>query len=122
MQQYRLDHLEMLESESIYIIKHTTKTTRCKINNIRYSLNIDNLHRKQAQELKLNEIGRVYIRVSESILFDTYHNNKNTGNFILIDEITRNTVAVGIIIRKGTKDKIDSEEKVEIDEKSVESV
>jgi len=111
-----------LELNKDYIIKHTTKTTRCKINDIRYSLNIDNLHRKQAQELKLNEIGRVYIRVSESILFDTYHNNKNTGNFILIDEITRNTVAAGIIIRKGTKDKIDSEEKVEIDKKSVESV
>ena len=47
---------------------------------------------------KLNEIGRVQITTAKTLFFDAYSKNKATGSFILIDPITNNTSAVGMII------------------------
>lgn len=83
-----------------YIIKHTTNSTRCFIEQIRYSINIDDLHRQDASSLKLNDVGRVSVKTIKPIIFDSFSRNKNTGSFIIIDEDTNNTVAAGIILYK----------------------
>ena len=49
-------------------------------------------------KLSLNEIGRVVFTTGKELFFDPYHTNKQTGSFILIDPITNNTSAVGMII------------------------
>ncbi|SVC88509.1 uncharacterized protein METZ01_LOCUS341363 [marine metagenome] len=46
----------------------------------------------------LNEIGRISLRTSVPLLYDSYKLNRNTGSFILVDEITNQTVAAGMII------------------------
>ena len=51
------------------------------------------------EEVKLNEIGCVRITTAKTLFFDAYSQNKATGVFILIDPITNNTSAVGMIIR-----------------------
>jgi bifunctional enzyme CysN/CysC len=56
------------------------------------------MHRSEANHLKLNEIGRVVITASKALFFDAYEKNRETGSFILIDPITHNTSAVGMII------------------------
>jgi len=81
-----------------YLIKHTTRTTRCQIDTLRYRLNIDTFHREPAKQLQFNEIGRVYITTHLPLLFDPYYKNRNTGGFIIIDELTNATVAAGVII------------------------
>ena len=48
--------------------------------------------------LQLNEIGRVVLTTAKELFFDAYADNKPTGSFILIDPITNNTSAVGMII------------------------
>ena len=48
--------------------------------------------------MKLNEIGRVVFTTGKELFFDPYQKNKQTGAFILIDPITNNTSAVGMII------------------------
>ncbi len=83
-----------------YIIKHTTRTTRCHIDTLRYRLNIDSFHREPAKTLEFNEIGRVYIKTHLPLMFDPYYKNRNTGGFIIIDELTNTTVAAGVIIDK----------------------
>ncbi len=88
-----------LDLSRTYILKHTSKEIRCSLDVLRYRINTDNLHRKKAKTLHLNEIGRVIINTNEEILFDPYIQNKNLGNFILIDEISNNTVAAGVIIK-----------------------
>ena len=45
----------------------------------------------------MNEIGRVSIRTSSPIYFDSYENNRTTGSFILVDDMTNETVAAGMI-------------------------
>lgn len=91
---------EALQPGRSYIIKHTTQTTRCHIDTLRYRLNIDTYHREKAKELKFNEIGRVYITTNHPLMFDPYYKNRNTGAFILIDEITNATIGAGVIVDK----------------------
>jgi sulfate adenylyltransferase subunit 1 (EFTu-like GTPase family) len=45
----------------------------------------------------LNDFGKVEIKTAEPISFDLYTNNRRTGAFILINENTYNTFAVGVI-------------------------
>jgi len=90
---------KLLKENKSYILKQTTKTTRCFINKIFYRINIDTLHREKTNELKLNEIGRIGITTNQLLMFDPYVKNENTGSFIIIDEITNNTVGAGVILR-----------------------
>ena len=48
-------------------------------------------------ELHLNDIGKVFIKTAKPVFADTYQSNPHNGSFILIDEFTNNTVAVGVI-------------------------
>ena len=80
-----------------YIMKHTTKYVRACITKIVYKIDVDTLHRQPADTFLLNEIGRVEISTSAPIFFDSYKINHATGSFILIDPLTNNTVAAGMI-------------------------
>jgi sulfate adenylyltransferase subunit 1 len=82
-----------------YTIFHTTREARCVIKEIRYKLNINTLHRDQ-EDLKIgmNDIGRISIRTTKPLFFDSYRKNRITGSVILIDEGTNATVAAGMII------------------------
>ena len=58
------------------------------------------MEQSMTDALELNEIGRVVFTSNKPLFFDPYKQNKNTGAFILIDPITNNTCAVGMIIDK----------------------
>ena len=91
---------KLLDKKKSYILKQTTKSTRCFIDKLIYQLDIDTLHRKKAEELSLNEIGKVNITANQPLIFDAYSRNEATGSFIIIDEITNNTVGAGIILQE----------------------
>jgi len=80
-----------------YIMKHTTKSVKVRITKIVYRIDVDTLHRKSADAFLLNDIGRIEISTSTPIFFDPYKINRATGSFILIDPLTNNTVAAGMI-------------------------
>ena len=82
-----------------YAIKHTSKDARCIIKEVKYKMNINNLHRiEDDKEIGLNDIARISIRTTAPLFFDEYRRNRNTGSVILIDEATNETVAAGMII------------------------
>ena len=82
-----------------YRIKHTTRTALAKVDSLRYRFNVNTMHRDEAaQELELNEIGRVALRLSAPVLADEYRRNRATGSFILIEESTNDTVGAGMIL------------------------
>ena len=87
-----------LEMGRSYLIKQMNKTCRVDISNVSYRVNIDNLYHESAASLRLNEIGRVFVKTNNELLFDAYEDNKYTGSFILIDEINKSTAAAGIIL------------------------
>ena len=88
-----------LSPNSRLIIKHTTRVTKAIVKDVVYMLDINTLHRNEsAGELKLNEIGRVKLRTQQPLFFDEYRRNRETGSFILIDEVTNVTVGAGMIL------------------------
>ncbi|MGZ4582519.1 MAG: sulfate adenylyltransferase subunit 1, partial [Nocardioidaceae bacterium] len=79
-------------------VKHTTRGVRALVKDLQYRLDVNTLHRDEdAQELNLNEIGRVRLRTTQPLLCDPYARNRATGGFILVDEATNRTVAAGMI-------------------------
>ena len=94
------EYIKKMDPEEQFFIKHTTNLTRAKIDKIRYKVNVNTLEQSAADALELNEIARVIFTTGKPLFFDPYSKNKNTGAFILIDPITNNTCAVGMIIDK----------------------
>lgn len=94
-----------MNAEQTFFIKHTTHSTRVKIDDIRYKINVNTLEQAPTDALELNEIGRVVFTSGQPLFFDAYRTNKNTGAFILIDPITDNTCAVGMML--GPADRYD---------------
>ena len=88
-----------LQGRGKFVLRHTTNEVQALINEIRYKVNINTLHKIEDDlELKLNEIGRVSIRTSAPVFTDSYSKNRITGSFILIDPLSNETVAAGMII------------------------
>ncbi|HZH74162.1 MAG TPA: adenylyl-sulfate kinase, partial [Mariniphaga sp.] len=83
-----------------YYLKHTTNTTRARIDLIRYKVDVNTLEKSEVENLSLNEIGRAVVTTAKTLYFDPYKKNKNTGSFVLIHPVTNNTVAVGMILDK----------------------
>ena len=89
---------EPLRARQKLAIKHTTRSARAMVQEIRYRLDVNTLHRDQgADNLGLNEIGRVHLRTTVPMITDPYRKNHSTGSFILIDEATGATVGAGMI-------------------------
>jgi bifunctional enzyme CysN/CysC len=97
-------HEDALVPGKQYLIKQTTKTAPGVINTLRYRIDVNTMHRQDAPVLKLNEIGRCQIMLSQPICFDAYRRNRSTGAFIIVDRITNGTVAAGMILDRETGD------------------
>ena len=87
-----------------YIFKTTTKMVVGKINSLRYQVDVNTLHRKNAPSLGLNEIGRCLIFMNEPIIFDAYRQNQTTGSMIIIDRLSNATVGAAMILDRSTGD------------------
>ncbi len=81
-----------------YAIKHTTHSARAIVQSVEGRLDINSLKEEPGDALALNEIGRVRLKTTEPLFVDWYSQNRRTGSFILIDEVTNNTVGAGIIV------------------------
>ncbi|HEV8638352.1 MAG TPA: GTP-binding protein [Chloroflexota bacterium] len=82
-----------------YALKHTTRSTRAIVKELRYRVDVNTLHRDEdAETLGLNEIGRATLRTTTPLLYDPYRRSRATGGFILVDEGTNETVAAGMLI------------------------
>ena len=82
-----------------YAIRHTVKDARCVIKDIRYKVDINSMHRNEAdKEIAMNDIARINVKTTVPLYFDAYRKNRHTGSIILIDEATNETVAAGMIV------------------------
>ncbi len=88
---------EPLDPRRKYWLKHTTRQVAARVGAIESLLDINTQERRPATELKLNDIARVAINVQQPIAADAYEAIRATGAFILIDEVTHQTVAAGMI-------------------------
>ena len=88
---------EPLDLRRKYWLKHGTRQTAAKFTRIDTLLDVNTQQRHPAEGLKLNDIARVQLTVQQPLAADAYDAIRATGAFILIDEVTHQTVAAGMI-------------------------
>ena len=88
---------EPLDLRRKYWLKHTTRQVAARVSKIESLLDINTQERHPADEVKLNGIATVSINVQQPLAADAYDASRSTGAFILIDEVTHQTVAAGMI-------------------------
>ena len=80
-----------------YLLQHGTSQTKVKITSIDYVQVPSTLEKLSATELKMNDIASVKIKTAKPVAIDRYAENPSDGAFILVDEYSNNTVAVGFV-------------------------
>ena len=80
-----------------YLIMHTTRISKVKITQIHHKINIQSLEMEKAETLKTNDIAQLSFKLAQPLVVDSYHENRSTGAFIIIDESTYHTVGAGMI-------------------------
>jgi len=88
---------DALDVRRKYWLKHTTRQVSARVTAIDTLLDINTQERHPADSLKLNDIATVSINVQQPLAADAYDALRSTGAFILIDEVTHQTVAAGMI-------------------------
>ena len=111
---------EPMDANKSFFIKQTTNLSRTHIDTIKYKVDVNTMEHlslengkltRESLPMQLNQIARVVFTTAKELFFDPYKQNKATGSFILIDPITNNTSAVGMIIdRVESKDMHQGEE------------
>jgi sulfate adenylyltransferase subunit 1 len=89
-----------------YLAKHTTRSVKARVTNVRHRVDVNTLAHESADALDMNSIAVVDIEASQPLLFDVYEESRATGSFILIDPISNATVAAGMILEDCTKSAI----------------
>jgi len=89
---------EPFEPQRSYLLRHTTRTVKARVRNVNARVDIHTLEREAFSEpLKMNDIVIAQLALQQPIASDPYQANRATGAFILIDEVTNQTVAAGLI-------------------------
>jgi bifunctional enzyme CysN/CysC len=86
-----------LQVQKGYTLLHGTRRLSARVDTVHYRIDVDTMHREQAQRLALNDIGRLRISTAEPLFFDPYRQNRETGSFLLVDPVSHDTVAAGMI-------------------------
>ncbi|MGW5919253.1 adenylyl-sulfate kinase [Nocardia fluminea] len=81
-----------------YLVRTAAQTSSAQVIAIDYRLDVNTLHRiEDVTTLSLNDIARIRLRSRHPLLSDPYRENRRTGSFILIDPVTDQTVAAGMV-------------------------
>ncbi|WP_025917501.1 sulfate adenylyltransferase subunit 1 [Herminiimonas sp. CN] len=88
---------EPLDLRRKYWLKHTTRQVAARITKVDTLLDINTQEKRPADVIKLNDIARISLNVQQALAADAYDAIRATGAFILIDEVTHQTVAAGMI-------------------------
>uniref|UniRef100_UPI004048ED4B adenylyl-sulfate kinase n=3 Tax=Candidatus Planktophila sp. TaxID=2175601 RepID=UPI004048ED4B len=109
-----LGDTELIQSRSYYLISGSMQIP-ATVTSIKYRLDVNSGEHDAADLLQMNEIGVVEIATDSPISLNTYKNERNTGSFILVDRVTLNTVAAGMVIHALRRSENVTEHRYEID-------
>ena len=81
-----------------YLVKHTARTVPARVERVLSRTELEGLTQERAESLGLNDIGRVVLRLARPIFVDPYRAIRATGALIVIDALTNETVAAGMVV------------------------
>jgi len=87
-----------------YDIKRATTVVTGRVEHINYRVDINTYERETVDRLELNDIASCRLILNRSIAADAYRHNRMTGNFIVIDRVTNDTVGAGMIVDVARRD------------------
>ena len=87
-----------MDLQRTYDIKRATSVVSGTVEHINYKVDVNTYERTQVEKLELNDIASCRMLLTRSIAADHYEQNRLTGGFIVIDRITNDTVAAGMIV------------------------
>ena len=67
------------------------------VTSVRHRLDVESGHEHAARVLSMNELGRVEIATDKPVALDPYGISRDTGGFLLVDRVTADTVAAGMV-------------------------
>jgi bifunctional enzyme CysN/CysC len=80
-----------------YLLKSGTRTVSASVTTLKHRIDVNTGTHAAARTLALNEIGYGNIATSVPLAFDPYRTCRETGGFVLIDRMTQETAAAGVI-------------------------
>ncbi|MCB1470036.1 MAG: sulfate adenylyltransferase subunit CysN, partial [Rhizobiaceae bacterium] len=80
-----------------YFLRTATDQASAAVSALKARVEIHDLGETEASSLLMNEVGLIEISTQTPIAFDSFHDNRATGAFVLIDRLTNATVAAGMI-------------------------
>ncbi len=87
-----------LQVSEKYYIKHGVNDAQAKITDVSSLIHTDfSGEENSPNELSLNQIGNVTLKISKQLFVDKFQENKANGAFIVINPKTNNTAGVGFI-------------------------
>ncbi len=91
-----MDEAPLLPERS-YLLKLGTKMIGAAVTKLKYKEDVNSGEHLAANTLALNEVGFVNLNLDQPIAFEPYKHSKALGGFILIDRMSNQTVAAGMV-------------------------
>ena len=80
-----------------YILRTEVDSVSATITSLKHQIDVNSFAEEAAKSLRMNEIGVCNLSTQAPIVFDSYKDNRITGNFVLIDRFSNATVGAGMI-------------------------
>ncbi|MGE6781564.1 sulfate adenylyltransferase subunit CysN [Ensifer adhaerens] len=80
-----------------YILRTEVDSVSATITSLKHQIDVNTFAEEAAKSLRMNEIGVCNLSTQAPIVFDSYKDNRTTGNFVLIDRFSNATVGAGMI-------------------------
>lgn len=89
---------ESIGAGQTILLQHNFKIVKAKVTSVNSILDIHTMELdKEKSSFELNDIGEINLKLASPIFADCYNDNPANGFFILVNEFTNNTVAVGFV-------------------------
>lgn len=92
------------------LVKSGTSTIQAIVDKIDGRRNLDTLGLDAAEELNINDIGHVSLRLASTLPVESYQDNRRTGAFLIIHPQVGATLAAGIVRPADVSIEADAEE------------
>jgi bifunctional enzyme CysN/CysC len=80
-----------------YLLVSGSRSVPATVTNVRSRLDVVSGHEHAARLLDMNDVGRVEIATDKPIPMDPYAMCRDTGGFLLVDRVSADTVAAGMV-------------------------
>jgi len=80
-----------------YLLVSGSRSVPATVTNVRHRLDVVTGNHDAARVLEMNDIGRVEVATDKPVPLDPYDACRDTGGFLLVDRVTADTVAAGMV-------------------------